>query len=126
MRLRRYERCWILSFPSFGNRKLEIVYAPAGYEIAEHTHNNEDIKLIPLFCHNVRFHRRKRGEFLGQTFWATWKHIGKVFNIRSGDAHYFSVSNWPLVFLNIEFWYCKPTSASEDLQLTERGLVKYE
>jgi hypothetical protein len=108
-----------LSLPAIGRWKIEFWYAPRGYEIKEHTHKSQDIKLIPIFCHNVVFHRTKKGEFLGETFWARFKDIGHIFNIKAGDKHYFSVSEWPLIFMNIEYWYIKPTSASDDLQLTE-------
>lgn len=118
MKIKRYERCWGLSFPSVGKWKIEIWYAPRGYEIAEHTHPNEDIKLILLFGHNVVFHRRKKSTFIGESFWARFRDIGHIFTINAGDSHFFTVSNWPLVFMNIERWHTKPTSASEDLQLT--------
>lgn len=118
MIFKHYESCRGISFPSFGNWKLEIWFCKPGYTIREHTHAQEDIKLIFLFGHYVKFHRRKKNEFLGESFLARIKDIGRIFTINAGDAHYFEVSNWPLVFLNIEKWHCKPTSASEDLQLT--------
>ena len=116
--LRRYEQCLVFSLPAIGSWKIEFVYAPAGYSIREHTHNGLNIKLIPLFCHNVMFYRRKKGELFGERFYAWFRHIGRVFTINSGDAHYFDVSKWPLIFMNIEHWLVQPTSAAEDLQLT--------
>lgn len=116
--IKRYESCIGLSLPAIGRYKIEFWYAPPGYEIKEHTHNNEDIKLILLFGHYVRFHRRCKGSFLGESFLATIGDFGRVFNIRSGDAHWFSVSNWPLIFMNIERWLIPPTSAADDFQLT--------
>lgn len=119
MLIRRYERCIGLSLPAVGRWKIEFWWAPAGYKIREHTHDKEDIKLVFLFGHNVRFHRRKYGEMLGQSFLARFKHIGRVFTINAGDAHWFEVSDWPLFFCNIEHWHCKPTSACEDFNLTK-------
>lgn len=115
---KQFESCFGLSFPAIGKWKIELWYAPSGYSIREHTHNQEDIKLIFLFGHNVKFHRRKWGAYLGDSFMAKFKHIGKVFTINAGDAHYFEVSDWPLIFMNIEKWKSKPTSASQDMQFT--------
>jgi hypothetical protein len=118
--IRRYERCWILSLPAWGRKKLEIVFAPSEYGIREHTHPNQDIKLILLFGHNVIFHRRKFGEFFGQTYMACmFRDFLKKFTINAGDSHWFEVSNWPLIFLNIETWHTEPTSAAEDLKYTD-------
>lgn len=115
----KYESCYIISLPAFGNYKIEFVFAPPGYSIQEHTHNNQDIKLVFLFGNNIRFHRRKRGEFLWESFFAKFRDVGHIFTINSGDEHNFEVSNWPLVFMNIEKWHTTPTSASVDLQLTQ-------
>lgn len=118
--IKRYESCIGISFPAFRRCKIEVWYAPRGYEIKEHTHPNQDIKLRLLFGHNVRFHRRKRGHVCGESFWATFRNIGKVFTINAGDSHHFEVSNWPLIFLNVEKWKegVEITSAAEDFQLT--------
>lgn len=121
MRIVRHERCIGISLPSIGRWKLEFWFAPAGYRIAEHTHDQEDIKLVLLFGHNILFHRRKRDELLGESYFARFKNIGRVFTINAGDSHWFEVSNWPLVFLNIERWKdgVKPTSAAHDFNLTK-------
>jgi hypothetical protein len=116
--IERYERCLVLSLPAFGKYKIEFVYAPRGYEIAPHTHSHQDIKLIFLFGHNIRFYRKRPLKEL-VTFWARFSNIGKSFTILANDIHYFKVSNWPLVFMNIEKWHIKPTSAAKDLQLTQ-------
>lgn len=118
MKLFRYERCLILVLPSIGRWQLELVYCPPQYEIKPHTHSNQDIKLITLFCHNIKFYRQKPGGNL-ISFHARIRHIFKVFTIRANDIHFFRVSRWPLVFINIERWHTTPTSAAIDLQLTE-------
>lgn len=119
MKLLRYERCTILSFPSIGKWKLELVFAPAGYRIREHTHPNQNIKLIPLYCRDVTFCRRKWDNLFGESYRAGLKDIGRTFTIEAGDAHYFEVSKHCLLFLNIEHWLTStPTSAAIDLQLT--------
>jgi hypothetical protein len=120
--LRRYESCIGLSLPAIGRWKLEVWFAPPGYKIAPHTHDLEDIKLILLFGHNVRFYRQKKGSNRLETVLARFSNIGRLFNIRAGDLHYFTVSDWPLVFLNIEHWHCKPTSACEDFNLVKENI----
>src|SRR4051812_44127042 len=98
--IERYESCWILSLPAIGKYKIEFVYAPSGYEIAPHTHSNQDIKLMLLFGHNVRFFRQNAKDGL-VNFMARFRHIGRIFTINAGDIHYFKVSKWPLIFMNI-------------------------
>jgi hypothetical protein len=118
--IKRYEACWILSFPSIKNWKIEIVYAPRKYQISPHTHEHQHIKLILLFGHNICFYRTKKGTTNQETFNARFRDVGTMFTIGAGDNHHFTVSNWPLVFLNIEKYVdgYAPTSAAEDLQLT--------
>ena len=116
--IERYERCWGLSLPAIGRLKIEFWFCPPRYKIRPHTHKNQDIKLILLFGHNVLFHRRKKFKYLGDAFLAKFKHIGRIFTINAGDEHSFDVSNWPLIFMNIEHWKVKPTSAAHDFQLT--------
>jgi hypothetical protein len=117
---KRYESCFGVSFPPIGRKKIEFWFCLPRYEIKEHTHLNENIKLLFLFGHNIVFHRRKKGEFLSETFLARLRDIGTLFTINAGDAHFFTVSNWPLIFMNIETWKegVEITSASDDLQLT--------
>lgn len=113
--IKHYESCIGLSLPSIGRWKIEFWWAPPGYSIKPHTHDNEDIELFFLFGHNCRFHRLEKGHLLGESFLARFKHFGKHFSIRAGTIHSFDVSNWPLLFMNIEKWHTKPTSASEDI-----------
>lgn len=116
--IKRYESCWGLSFPAIGRWKLEFWLAMPGYSIKPHTHAHEDIKLVLLFGHNIRFHRKKKGNFMSESFFARIWNIGRAFTINAGDEHSFDVAEWPLLFMNIEHWLCEPTSASDDLQLT--------
>lgn len=116
---KKYESCRGLSIGPFGSYLVEIWFAPPKYEIKEHTHPHQNIKLIFLFGHNILFYRRKKGEFLGETFWAKFKDVGTIFTINAGDAHFFTVSSWPLLFMNIEKYInCKPTSASIDMEVS--------
>lgn len=115
--IERHESCIGFSFPSIGRWKIELWFVPKNYTIKPHTHPNQDIKLVFLFGHNIRFHRRKPKELFGESFYATYRNIGRIFTINRNDEHSFDVSNWPLIFMNIEKWYdVLPTSAAKDFQ----------
>lgn len=116
--VKRYESCVGLSLPAIGRYKIEIWWAPKGYSIKPHTHDNVNIKLMFLFGNCIRFHRRESNRMLGESVIVRWKDIGRVFNIPAKTEHSFDVCDTPLIFLNFEKWLSKPTSASEDLHLT--------
>ncbi len=121
--INRYGPCWLLTLFKFKRLQIELVYCPPHYEITPHSHDNQDIKLVFLFGHNIRFFRWRSGQGL-ISFFARSRHIFKVFTINSGDIHYFRVSRWPLIFINIERWKCVPSSASIDFQLAkEKQLI---
>lgn len=109
--VKRYESCVGLSLPALGKWKIEFWFASSGYEIKPHTHPDLDIKLMFIFGHNTTFYR-DRGAMRAQKL-VKWWNIGKTFTILRGDSHHFTVSKWPLLFMNIERWYKKPTSAAE-------------
>ncbi len=118
MKIERYDKCVGLSFKPRGRRKIEIWFVPRKYEIIPHSHPNQDIKLIFLFGHNINFYRRKLNALLPDFFRAKFWNIGKSFNIRAGDIHYFKVSSFPLLFLNIEQWHTDNiTSAATDFNI---------
>jgi hypothetical protein len=116
----RHEACWGISLPSWGRKKLEFWYAPAGYEIKEHSHPNQDIELTILFAHNVWFCRRRGSFIFCDHFYARYWNIGKTFTISAGDNHSFKVSKWPLIFMSRETWKdgVEITSAATDFQLS--------
>lgn len=117
----RHESCWILSLPSIGQYKIEFIYCPRFYRIKEHSHDNQDIELFFLFGHNIKFYRRSPEQTNVKMFFARFSHIGRHFTIKAGDQHYFEVSNFPLIFMNIEKWKegIKPTSAAKDFNLCQ-------
>jgi len=117
MLIERYQSCVGLSLPAFGKWKIELWLALPGYKIKPHSHDNVNIKLTFLFGHNVMFHRIKKNAELCMSFMAQLRHIGKTFTINAGDIHWFEVSRFPLIFINVEKWFIKPSSASIDLQL---------
>lgn len=113
----KYEKCYGVTLPHVGRKQIEFWFCLPHYSIRPHTHNNENIKLVFLFGNNVRFHRLKKGYLLGDTYLAKWNNIGRTFTINAGDLHHFDVSNFPLVFMNVETWLTEPTSAAHDLQV---------
>ena len=119
-RFRKFEKCRGLSIGPFGQYLIEFWWIPRNYEVKEHTHNHQNMKLIFLFCHNALCHRRKKNECLGKTVWVTWRDIGRVFHINAGDAHSVNLYSWPLLFMNIEKYEdgYKPSSASIDMEVS--------
>lgn len=116
--IHKHEICWVFSLPAIGKYKIELVYCPPNYAIKPHSHNNQDIKLIYLFGHNTRLFRCESDGTKLVSFLARIRFTGKVFTIRAGNIHWFTVSRWPFIFLNCERWKCKPSSATIDFQLT--------
>jgi hypothetical protein len=119
MKIERYESCIGLSFPAIGRWKIEIWYCPPSYEIKPHSHPNQDIRLHFILGHGTTFYRQRptaSGPVIASKT-VNWWNIGKGFNILRSDSHWFTVSKFPLVFFNVEKWYCKPTSAAVDFKL---------
>lgn len=114
----RYKECWGLSLFKWGRYKIEIWYAPRGFKIEKHKHPNQDIRLYFIFGHGTTFYRQRdtANESIVAERTIAWWNIGARFNILRGDYHWFTVSRFPLIFMNIEKWYIKPTSASEDFE----------
>lgn len=118
---KKFEKCYGLSLPAIGRWKVEFWFVMPNYKIPEHSHDNQDIKLVFLFGRYVMFRKRKRCNISGVTYLASLPYsFLKVFNIEAGYLHDFDVSSWPLVFMNIEHYKegVKPTSASEDINFT--------
>lgn len=107
------KKCFGLSLPAFGRFKLEFWFICPRYEIKPHSHPNQDIELMLLFGHNVLLTRNGNEKFKAKIW-----NIFKVFSIPAGVTHTFSVSRFPLIFMNIEKWKVgvKPTSAADDFK----------
>lgn len=115
----RHERCVGLSLPAIGWWKIELWFCPPNYQIEKHSHPNVDIRLFFIFGNNSVFCRERNNangiERVSKTI--KWWHFGRSFRIKRNDLHYFTVSRLPLIFFNVERWYCKPTSAAEDFEI---------
>lgn len=117
--IERYESCIGLSFPAIGKYKIELWYCPPHYAIAKHKHPEQDIRLTFLFGAGTTFYR-ERPTADGSTISSrtvTPREIGRTFNILRSDYHWFTVSKYPLIFLNVEKWYSTPTSVAKDFKL---------
>jgi hypothetical protein len=117
--IERHESCWGLSLPAIGKYKIECWFCPPNYAIKKHKHPNQNIKLFFLFGSGTTFHRERESEFGVKVDSYTvrgWRDFGRCFNILRGDYHYFSVSSFPLIFLNVETWFTTPTSAAKDFE----------
>jgi len=103
-----------------GKKKhVELWYCPKNYQIAVHSHPQEDIELMYVFgkATFVRIDFRNVYEHLRLNRW--W--FLHRFTVPAGWNHYFTVSNWPLVFINIATFKegKTPTSASVDFLPSE-------
>jgi len=114
----RYEKCFGITLYSIGQKRAELWFVLPNYTIKEHTHNQENIELMFLFGKTV-FSRSRDGEYAFLT--TSWKFFGRCFTVLAGDAHSFTTSSWPLVFINFQTFLGKnkPKSAALDFQPTE-------
>lgn len=94
----RYERC--IGFRLFKSIScfVQLWYCKSGYTIPLHSHDEQDIELVYLFG-KTTFFRVIDGKT--QSFTPSFWNIGRRFTIPAGTLHYFTVSNLPLVFINI-------------------------
>jgi hypothetical protein len=118
MLIKQYESCIGLSLPAIGRWKIEFWYCPANYAIKRHRHPELDIKLIFLFGSRTEFFRERQtaNGVESSSKVVGWRDFGRCFTIRRGDFHFFTVSKFPLIFMNVEKWYSTPTSASESFE----------
>lgn len=55
-----------------------------------------------------------------ESFTPRWKHVFRMFTVKAGQRHWFSVSNLPLIFINFATFVDgkTPTSAATDFHST--------
>jgi hypothetical protein len=116
--IKQYESCIGLSLPAIGRWKIEFWYCPANYAIRKHKHPELDIRLFFLFGHNTTFYRERNTQYSSRLVSRTvkWWNCFSRFTLLRGDYHWFTVSKFPLIFMNVEKWYSTPTSASESFE----------
>jgi hypothetical protein len=111
----RYEKAIGLSFPAIRNFKIEIWYLPKNYEIKPHSHPNIHLSIFFLFGNNIWFLKRKGERVCAKL--NKWWNIFRRFTVDQGNVHWFkNDGRFPLIFLNLERWSSKPTSASQDIK----------
>lgn len=119
--IHHYEGCISLTLFRWGSRNVEIWFCPANYKIIEHKHPNEDIELMFIYG-DAEFARRKNIEDVSEVFKASFpRHLFKLFSVKAGHYHYFTVSKRPLIFINFSRWLnnTKPTSAADDFEVVK-------
>lgn len=112
-----YDKCFGFTLWRWNFLNIELWFVPPKYSIVEHSHPSQDIELIFLQG-EAWFHRRNIRTLEVDSFWATNVNRGKKFTIKTYHSHWFDTNRKWLIFLNIERWYKKPTSAAEDFQVT--------
>lgn len=100
-------------------RNIEVWFCPSNFEIIKHSHPDEEIELMYIFG-KTTFHREAdlgKGGFWYENFTPKWYHMFRSFTVRAGVVHWFTVSNWPLIFINFScFIKGNPRSASVDFK----------
>lgn len=117
--INRFGPCWGFTLYSFWNKRAEIWFIPANYTIVEHSHPSENVELCYIFG-RTKFLRRDlyTGKIKEATM--TWRNWLTCFSVKHHHSHWFSTSNWPLIFINFQTFLpgYKPVSASVDFTVT--------
>jgi len=112
--------CFGIRFWKWKRKTKEIWFIKPNYQIAKHSHPNEEIELQYVFGKNVNFYRVSNSYGLTDfdMFKPSWKAFLKKFTVPSNTIHWFSACSWPLVFINHATWLgdTEPTSASIDFK----------
>lgn len=104
----RHESC--IGIRLFKSRKTfcQLWYCAPRYRIKPHSHDKQNIELYFVFG-SAKFTRIIDGK--QQSYYVRPSKIGKHFSIRAGVVHWFEVSTWPLLFINI----AKATEGNESV-----------
>ena len=115
--LNKHESCFGIVLFRSAIRFVQVWFCAAGYTIESHSHPHEDIELMFVFG-STTFFRQVDGQT--QSFTPKWYHVGRRFTVSAGTVHWFTVSKWPLVFINFSRFKdgYKPVSAAIDFQPT--------
>lgn len=131
----KYEACLGLTLFKLGRYKLELWFAPADYEVKEHTHPNSDGEFFVVYGKNRRIWKHK--SFRGMRVKITGQHTNiacpdrtveeysisnrkyfRTLTVRANELHAFSKGTTTMVWLCLEKW--KPntnvTSVATDIK----------
>jgi len=93
--------CWGITLWRWGNRKLELWYAPASYACVEHTHDDADSEITILYAKARRIYRRV-GDKVDAYIASSKQYRGRWFSVRAGIPHAFEAGKSFMVFLNLQ------------------------
>lgn len=93
----RHEQCIGVVLWKWRQTFVQLWYCPKGYEIKTHSHPEEDIELMYIFGKTVFY---KDSYSSTRAFKPKWYHMFQTFSVPAGTAHWFTVSNIPLLFIN--------------------------
>jgi hypothetical protein len=92
--------------------QVELWICPPNFSVGEHVHHEMDGEIV-LLIGNVNLCKRVNGEIK-----STGRHFKKL-SVPRNTPHFFtqkSSRRIPTVFINMERWVTKPTSASVDFE----------
>lgn len=125
-RFNKHERCFGITLWQTRNVHVQVWFCAPYYVIREHCHVESDIELMFLFGKGSIFARRESLETASECFIPEFpKHTGRLFTLKAGTWHYFTVSKWPLVFVNFSKAVTRqaPRSASLDFVLPKEDKI---
>lgn len=116
--INRHERCIGIVLCKWKQLFIQLWFCASSYEIAAHSHPEEDIELMYLFGSTTFF--RVDSNMGLQSYRPKWYHLFRTFTVKAGTVHWFTVSSLPLVFVNISKFKDGATakSAAQDFKLT--------
>lgn len=114
----KHEECRGITLFKFKQFRAEIWYCPAGYNIVEHSHPQEDVELLYIFGSTIFSRRDLRFEDKRES--AKPKFL-RSFSVKHYHSHWFEVGKYPLVFINFQKFLKgnKPVSAATDFEVTK-------
>lgn len=113
----RHGPCRGITLWKRGKKRVELWVIPANYSIVPHSHPSEDVELMYLFGDAVFY--RHNFEYGVEEFKPKWfRDVGRKFSVKWFHTHWFSVSKWPLVFINFQTFRdgATPVSAAVDFK----------
>lgn len=99
------------------NKRVELWVIPANYSITPHSHPQEDVELMYLFGDAAFYRQDTNG--CPEEFKPKWfRDVFRKFSVKHFHVHWFSVSKWPLVFINFQTFRngAIPVSAAIDFK----------
>lgn len=111
----KYQRAIGITLWKSVRKYLELWIFPSNFSIDPHTHNNQDIEVLILFARNVIFFRETPCRTNLVKFKAKFTMFKKL-SVPAGYIHWFMVSKYPLIALNIAtFKLFQSQSAAQDI-----------